>query len=55
MPLFFYHLNHQATPLNDHHIRVHLRAADIRRRESVLVLCFTHLDTEVPIVDPCVF
>ncbi|KAL6634036.1 hypothetical protein ACP70R_026707 [Stipagrostis hirtigluma subsp. patula] len=54
MPLFFYRLGHQAVPL-DNHVRVHLRAVDIGRRESFEVLRFAHLGLGLPIIDPRVF
>jgi F-box interacting protein len=54
MPLFFYRLDHQAVPFDDH-VRVHLRAVDIHRRESFPVFRFAHLDLSLPIVDPRVF
>lgn len=54
MPLFFYRRDHQVAPLGDQ-VRIHLRAADIRRRESLPVLRFTHLDPALPFPDPRVF
>ncbi|KAK3154311.1 hypothetical protein QOZ80_2BG0188910 [Eleusine coracana subsp. coracana] len=45
MPLFFY-------CIDDDHVGVHLRAADIRRRESFPVLRFAHLDPALASVDP---
>ncbi|XP_062217403.1 uncharacterized protein LOC133917537 [Phragmites australis] len=54
MPLFFFHLDHQAVPLDDQ-VRVNLRAVDIRGRTSLPVMRFSHLDPALPIVDPRVF
>uniref|UniRef100_A0A0A9H2D6 F-box domain-containing protein n=1 Tax=Arundo donax TaxID=35708 RepID=A0A0A9H2D6_ARUDO len=53
--LFFYRLDHQAVPLDDGVVRVHLRAVDVHRRESFPVFRFAHHDPALPIVDPRVF